>query len=52
MGTIIGIIDRKIEVLFDEPFIGGSNLGGKCNYWRGALLDFIDVFNLTRFLII
>ena len=38
----------KIEVLFDDSYIGGGNLGGRCNYWRGCLMDFIDVFNLTR----
>ena len=49
MGTIIGILNMSIEVLFDEPFIGGSNLGGRCNYLRGCLMQFVDVFNITRF---
>ena len=47
-GTIIGIIDTKIEVLFDEPFIGGSNLGGRCPWLRGAIVLFTDVFNLMK----
>ena len=52
IGTVIGILNSSIEVLFDEPFIGGSNLGKRCNYFRACLMQFSDVYNLTRFLLI
>ena len=44
-GTIVGILDAKIEVVFDHPFIGGTNLGGRCPLLRGSVLHFYDVFN-------
>lgn len=47
-GTIVGILENKFEVLFDRPFIGGSNLGGKCSSMRGGLLQLKDFFNITR----
>jgi len=37
----------KVEVLFDKPFLGGSNLGGRCKWGRGAVIDFDDIFNLS-----
>lgn len=35
-------------MLFDKPFIGGSNLGGRCALLRGAIVDFKDIFNLEN----
>lgn len=51
VGTVVGVLNMKVEVLFDEPFLGGNNLGGRCSFWRGCLMEFLDVFNLTRFTI-
>jgi len=54
-GTVIGILGNKpengvwevkIEVMFDQPFLGGTNLGGRCTWGRGAVVDFDDIFNL------
>jgi len=42
-----GVLEVKIEVMFDHPFLGGSNLGGRCTWGRGAVVDFDDIFNLT-----
>lgn len=36
-----------IEVIWDEPRFGLSNLGGRCGLLRGSLVRFMDVFNLT-----
>ena len=56
-GTVIGILGNKpengvleikIEILFDQPFIGGTNLSGRCSWGRGAIVDFDDVYNITR----
>lgn len=56
-GTVVGILgskkedngvyENKVEVLFDKPFIGGTNLGGRCKWGRGAIVDFDDIFNIT-----
>mmetsp|Transcript_41689 Transcript_41689/g.37090 ORF Transcript_41689/g.37090 Transcript_41689/m.37090 type:complete len:425 (+) Transcript_41689:2473-3747(+) len=55
-GTVIGILGNKpengvweikIEILFDKPFIGGTNLSGRCSWGRGAVVDFDDVYNIT-----
>ena len=57
-GTIVGILGNKresdaleikVEVMFDRPFVGGSNLGGRCKWGRGAIVDFDDVYNLNQF---
>ena len=48
LGIITGIYNNKIEILFDEPFIGATNLSGRCPHFRGAVRSFFDVFNLTR----
>lgn len=43
-----GIYKSKIEVMFDEPFIGANNLSGRCEFFRGALVDFLDLYNMTE----
>jgi len=45
-GTVTGIIGRKLEIVYDEPFIGGTNLLGRCSMMRGAIGNFADVFNI------
>ncbi|KAL4436223.1 hypothetical protein ABPG74_018207 [Tetrahymena malaccensis] len=45
-GTIVGIMDDKIEVLFIKPFIGGVNLGGRCPPQRGLIVSFDEIYNL------
>ena len=47
-GTIVGIYKDKIEVVWDEPFIGGTDLQGKCPPFRGSLNRFFDLFNLSQ----
>ena len=42
-----GVLEVKIEVMFDHPFLGGSNLGGRCAWGRGAVVDFDDIFNMA-----
>ena len=48
IGTVTGIYKNKIEVMFDESFIGASDLSGRCNFFRGANLNFHDIFNLSE----
>lgn len=48
VGTVIGIYKENIEVFFDEPFIGASDLMGRCPNFRGALVHFYNIFNLSE----
>lgn len=34
--------------MFDEPFIGANNLSGRCDFFRGAFVDFLDLYNMTE----
>lgn len=47
-GIIIGVYKEIIEVLFDEPFVGATSLHGRCPNFRGYILHFFDVFNLSK----
>lgn len=46
-GTVIGTYKMHIEILFDEPFIGGTDLNGRCPPFRGGVMFFFDIFDLT-----
>lgn len=48
LGTVTGIYRFKVEVIFDEPFIGASSLSGRCDFFRGAVLDILEIFNLSE----
>jgi hypothetical protein len=48
-GTVIGVHYLHIIVLFDRPFIGGSNLYGRVPAFRGGILSFEAAFNLSRY---
>jgi hypothetical protein len=47
-GTVIGIYKEKIEVLLDYPIIGADDLAGRVPSFRGKMLGFFDVFNLSK----
>ncbi|KAH9813633.1 XRN 5'-3' exonuclease N-terminus-domain-containing protein [Melampsora americana] len=46
-GTVVGLSDRLIDVVFDAPFIGGTNLSNKCSAYRGASISPASLLNLT-----
>ena len=46
-GTVIGTYKLEIEILFDEPFIGGTDLKGRCPPFRGGVANFFDIFDLS-----
>lgn len=48
MGTVTGIYKSKIEVMFDEPFIGATSLCGRCYFFRGAVVNILEIFNLSE----
>lgn len=43
-----GIYKSKIEVMFDEPFIGANSLCGRCYFFRGAVVNILEIFNLSE----
>ena len=48
VGTVTGIYKTKLEVMFDEPFIGATDLAGRCEPFRGAVVEFHSIFNLSE----
>ena len=47
-GTVIGVHDSFLEVLFDVPFDGGHTLGGRCYGNHGAVVATLSLVNLSR----
>lgn len=49
-GTVVGVHDEGAfcEILFDQDFIGGSDLNGRCNGQCGAVLPGSVLINLSR----
>ena len=46
-GSVIGHTDDKVLVVFDKPFIGGTNIYGHCPAYRGAIVESKKLINLT-----
>ena len=49
-GTVIGCDSEHhelVDVLFDEPFASGINLGGRCSIMRGASVPIKYLLNVT-----
>lgn len=34
--------------MFDEPFIGATSLYGRCYFFRGAVVNLLEIFNLSE----
>jgi 5'-3' exoribonuclease 1 len=47
-GTVVGVYDEAVEVLFDQEFLGGNDLFGRCNGNYGAMLPADQILNLSR----
>jgi 5'-3' exoribonuclease 1 len=47
-GTVVGVYDDAVEVLFDGDFPGGSDLFGRCAGGAGALLPAAALLNLSK----
>ncbi|KAF7721539.1 hypothetical protein EC973_004513 [Apophysomyces ossiformis] len=47
-GTVVGVQDKVIDVVFDVAFMGGKTLDGRCSEFRGIALPYAAVLNLTR----
>ena len=46
-GTVVGVQETIIDVVFDSTFMGGNNLDGRCSDYRGLSLAYSHVINLT-----
>ncbi|MBW0465257.1 hypothetical protein O181_004972 [Austropuccinia psidii MF-1] len=46
-GTVVGVTEKFIEVVFDGPFIGGTDLSNRCQEYHGATVPPSTLLNLT-----
>jgi len=46
-GTVLGKTQDKVIVVFDEQYLGGTDLNGLCEEYRGALVDPNYLCNIT-----
>lgn len=46
-GTVVGVQEKIVDVLFDTTFMGGQNLGGRCSDFRGLPLPQSCIINLS-----
>lgn len=46
-GTVVGRTQDRVIVMFDEQFIGGSDIFGLCEKYRGAMILPNNLLNLT-----
>ncbi|OLL25405.1 5'-3' exoribonuclease 1 [Neolecta irregularis DAH-3] len=47
-GTVVGISTDSVDVVFDSAFMSGSDLGGRCEIYRGMACSKSVVLNLTQ----
>ena len=47
-GTVVGINTSTLDVVFDQPIMSGSTLGGRCSENRGSVVPKSSVLNLTN----
>ena len=47
-GTVVGVHADALEVLFDAPFVGGTDLHGRADGTQGAVLAHDVCLNLSR----
>ncbi|KAI9217115.1 XRN 5'-3' exonuclease N-terminus-domain-containing protein, partial [Blastocladiella britannica] len=48
LGYVVGMEGNWIEVMFDETFVGGTTLNGRCKDPRGLVVSNVDVLNLSH----
>ncbi|PVF93617.1 hypothetical protein CPB86DRAFT_715030 [Serendipita vermifera] len=47
-GVVVGLLENMIDVVWDNAFIGGTKLGGRCSEYRGATCSTNSCLNLTN----
>ncbi|KZT42222.1 hypothetical protein SISSUDRAFT_114027 [Sistotremastrum suecicum HHB10207 ss-3] len=47
-GVVIGLNSNSMEVVWDNAFLSGSTLSGRCSDYRGSTVTFNSCLNLTN----
>ncbi|KAF9953306.1 5'-3' exoribonuclease 1, partial [Modicella reniformis] len=47
-GTVVGIDRLEIEILFDDMFMSGMDLGGRCSMHRGMTVGRQSILNISN----
>lgn len=47
-GVVVGINSTSLDVVFDAPFLAGSSLDGRCSAYKGAVVTFSSLLNLSQ----
>ena len=45
---MVGKTEKNVIVLFDEQFLQGSDINGHCEMYRGAIVEPLNLLNLTK----
>jgi len=47
-GVVVGLNVDSVDIVWDNPFISGTTLGGRCSEYRGSTLPMNSCLNLTN----
>jgi 5'-3' exoribonuclease 1 len=47
-GVVVGLNSNNLDVIFDTPFLAGTTLDGRCSAYKGAVVGFSSVLNLSQ----
>lgn len=47
-GVVVGLNDNSIDVIWDVPFLSGTDLNGRCSQYRGSTCQLNACLNLTH----
>jgi len=47
-GVVVGINSNSLDVVFDQPFLAGTTLDGRCSAYKGGVVGFATVLNLSN----
>ena len=47
-GTVVGVHSKSSEIVWDEEFMTGNSLNGRCHHLRGQTLPFTAFINLSK----
>ncbi|KAI8367771.1 XRN 5'-3' exonuclease N-terminus-domain-containing protein [Blakeslea trispora] len=47
-GTVVGVQEKMVEVIFDTTFMSGTSLGGRCSAFRGISLPYSNLINTSN----
>ncbi|KAI8345316.1 XRN 5'-3' exonuclease N-terminus-domain-containing protein [Choanephora cucurbitarum] len=47
-GTVVGVQEKIVDVVFDTTFMSGTSLGGRCSEFRGISLPYSNLINTSN----